>query len=118
MTLRLFASLGKGISNDFFAMTTKPSPAMWNAVWGSDDGERHRRRVCLIAFVDDPGEYDRRLTIRGGRMAVPAGPGLGVTLDADKFAGAAQTYTKCGMRGRDDRSLMRRIEPGWTGELR
>ena len=24
---------------------------------------------------------------------------------------------KCGMRGRDDRTLMRRIEPDWTGEL-
>ena len=46
---------------------------------------------------------------------VPAGPGLGVTLDADKLARAHETYQKCGMRGRDDRSLMRRIEPGWTG---
>ncbi len=55
------------------------------------------------------------LTIRNGQMAVPAGPGLGVTLDADKLARAYETYQKCGMRGRDDRSLMRRIEPGWTG---
>jgi len=59
----------------------------------------------------------RGLTIRGGRMAVPAGPGLGVTLDADKLARAHEVYQKCGMRGRDDRSLMRRIEPGWKGEL-
>jgi glucarate dehydratase len=58
-----------------------------------------------------------RLMIRDGRMSVPAGPGLGVTLDADKLARAHETYTKCAMRGRDDRSLMRRIEPGWAGEL-
>ena len=58
-----------------------------------------------------------KLTIQGGRMAVPAGPGLGVTLDRDKLARAHETYMKCGMRGRDDRSLMRRIEPGWKGEL-
>jgi len=57
------------------------------------------------------------LTIHGGRMAVPAGPGLGVSLDADKLARAHEVYQKCGMRGRDDRSLMRRIEPGWKGEL-
>ena len=56
-----------------------------------------------------------KLTIQGGKMAIPAGPGLGVTLDHDKLAHAHETYVKCGMRGRDDRSLMRRIEPGWTG---
>ena len=50
------------------------------------------------------------------RMAVPAGPGLGVTLDHDKLARAHETYKKCGMRGRDDGSLMRRLEPGWSGE--
>ncbi len=58
-----------------------------------------------------------KLTIRGGHMQVPAGPGLGVILDHDKLGRAHETYVKCGMRGRDDRSLMRRIEPGWNGEL-
>ena len=58
-----------------------------------------------------------RLTIQGGAMAIPAGPGLGVTLDHDKLARAHETFVKCGMRGRDDRSLMRRLEPGWKGEL-
>jgi glucarate dehydratase len=58
-----------------------------------------------------------KLTIQGGRMAIPGGPGLGVTLDPDRLARAHETYRKCGMHGRDDRSLMRRIEPGWTGEL-
>ncbi len=56
------------------------------------------------------------LPIHDGKMAIPAGPGLGVTLDHDQLARAHETYVKCGMRGRDDRSLMRRIEPGWTGE--
>ncbi len=58
-----------------------------------------------------------KLTIQNGRMAIPAGTGLGVTLDRDKLARAHETYRKCGMRGRDDRSLMQRIEPGWKGEL-
>ncbi len=58
-----------------------------------------------------------KLPIRDGRMQVPAGPGLGVTLDRDKLARASEVYRKCGMRRRDDGSLMRRIEPGWRGEL-
>ncbi len=58
-----------------------------------------------------------KLAIKDGRMAVPAGPGLGVTLDQDKLARGAETYMKCGMDRRDDASLMKRIEPGWTGGL-
>jgi glucarate dehydratase len=58
-----------------------------------------------------------KLSIREGRMQIPAGPGLGVTLDRDKLARAAEVYRKCGMRKRDDGALMRRIEPGWRGEL-
>jgi glucarate dehydratase len=58
-----------------------------------------------------------KLTIQDGKMAIPAGPGLGVSLDHDRLARAHETYIKCGMRGRDDRSLMQRLEPGWKGEL-
>jgi glucarate dehydratase len=50
-------------------------------------------------------------------MAVPPGPELGVTLDVDKLARAGEAYTKCGMRGRDDGTLKRRLEPGWSGGL-
>ncbi len=57
------------------------------------------------------------LTIRNGSMAVPTGSGLGVTLDRDKLERAHEVYQKCGMKGRDDRSLMRKLEPGWKGEL-
>jgi glucarate dehydratase len=58
-----------------------------------------------------------KLPIQQGRMQVPAGPGLGVTLDRDKLARANEVYKKCGMRRRDDGALMRRLEPGWTGDL-
>src|SRR5579883_2057359 len=58
-----------------------------------------------------------KLPIQGGCMAVPEGPGLGVTLDKDKLARAHEVFRKCGMRGRDDASLMRKLEPGWTGGL-
>ena len=55
------------------------------------------------------------LPIRGGKMRVPDGPGLGVNLDRDKLARAHETYRKCGMRRRDDTATMRRFEPGWRG---
>jgi glucarate dehydratase len=57
------------------------------------------------------------LMLQGGKMAIPVGPGLGVSLDHDKLARAHENFVKCGMRGRDDKSLMRRLEPGWTGDL-
>ncbi len=58
-----------------------------------------------------------RLAIRDGAMQVPPGPGLGVTLDRDRLARAHEVYQKCKMTRRDDRALMRRLEPDWTGEL-
>jgi len=58
-----------------------------------------------------------KLPIRDGHMTVPSAPGLGVRLDRDKLGRAHETYLKCGMRERDDKSLMKKMEPGWTGEM-
>lgn len=62
-----------------------------------------------------PDGYDLikggKLAIRGGRMKVPEGPGLGVELDVDALARANETYRKCGMKERDDAGTMRLIDP-------
>jgi glucarate dehydratase len=58
-----------------------------------------------------------KLPIVNGRMKVPAGPGLGVTLDKDKLAQAHEIYNKCGMRERDDATTMRMVEPGWERSI-
>jgi glucarate dehydratase len=58
-----------------------------------------------------------KLPIVKGHMTIPTGPGLGVSVDYDKLGRANEVYRKCRMTGRDDASLMKRIEPGWTGEL-
>jgi glucarate dehydratase len=58
-----------------------------------------------------------KLPIKDGKMAVPAGPGLGVKVNWDKVAGAAEVYAKCGMKERDDAFTMRLVEPGWKREL-
>jgi glucarate dehydratase len=52
-----------------------------------------------------------KLPIRGGRMSIPDGPGLGVRLDLDRVARAHELYRKCGMRERDDAATMRMLEP-------
>jgi len=57
------------------------------------------------------------LAIRDGHMAVPRGPGVGVSLDRDKLAHAHETYRKCGMRERNDAATMQWFEPGWVRDL-
>lgn len=57
-----------------------------------------------------------KLPIREGRMRVPDGAGLGIDLDRDRLARAHEVYERCGMRGRDDATTIRMVEPGWTGE--
>lgn len=55
-----------------------------------------------------------KLTFRDGALAVPEGPGLGVTLDREALARLHRTYMDCGITRRDDESEMRKHRPGWT----
>ena len=84
------------------ACANSPMASDTHYPWLVDDGD----------ILDGP-----KLRITGGSMAVPKGPGLGVALDHDKVARAHEVFTRCGMRGRDDASLMRRLDPSWTGGL-
>ncbi|WP_158889162.1 glucarate dehydratase family protein [Amycolatopsis anabasis] len=49
------------------------------------------------------------LEFRGGAVAVPDRPGLGVELDPDALARAHEDYVRCGLTKRDDVSYMRRF---------
>jgi glucarate dehydratase len=51
---------------------------------------------------------------RGGALPVPSAPGLGVRLDEDRFAEAAERYVRYGIRDRDDAGEMRKRVPGWV----
>ncbi|MFJ5528901.1 glucarate dehydratase family protein [Streptomyces sp. NPDC093261] len=57
-----------------------------------------------------------RLTFRGGRIAVPDAPGLGVTLDRDRLAALhARWLADDGtLRDRDDDAAMRVADPAWV----
>jgi glucarate dehydratase len=59
------------------------------------------RSVDVIA----PGALD----FRGGAVAVPVKPGLGVELDPDALARAHEDYVRCGQTKRDDVTYMRRF---------
>ena len=53
------------------------------------------------------------LRIVGGEVAVPAAPGLGVTLDMDAVEAAHQLYLQHGLGQRDDAMAMQYLIAGW-----
>ena len=51
--------------------------------------------------------------IRGGRIAVPTTPGLGVELDMDAVEAAHALYRRHGLGARDDAAAMQYLVPNW-----
>ncbi|TQN59666.1 glucarate dehydratase [Agrobacterium tumefaciens] len=52
-------------------------------------------------------------TFRGGRLDVPEGPGLGVTLDRQKLSELAALYEQTAMKERDDTAYMKLFDPAY-----
>lgn len=50
---------------------------------------------------------------REGKLPVPGAPGLGVTLDEERLARAAERYRRYGITDRDDAGEMRKRVPNW-----
>jgi glucarate dehydratase len=48
-----------------------------------------------------------------GSLPVPAGPGLGITLDTAALGELHELYLSCGLRDRDDTGYRRSLEPGY-----
>ncbi len=57
-----------------------------------------------------------RFKFEEGSVAVPTGPGLGVTLDKTALAKLHQNYIDCGITKRDDETEMKKFNPGWKVE--
>jgi glucarate dehydratase len=53
------------------------------------------------------------LTISGGSVAIPTGPGLGIEIDDDALAALHEQYLRCGIRDRDDTGYMKSIDPSF-----
>jgi len=54
------------------------------------------------------------LKIRGGRIAIPDRPGLGIEIDRGAIEAANALYKKHGLGARDDAIAMQFLIPGWT----
>lgn len=55
-----------------------------------------------------------KLAFTGGCLAVPEGPGLGVTLDRSELARLHRQYLACGITLRDDATEMKKHRPDWS----
>jgi len=54
------------------------------------------------------------LQIKGGKIAVPDGPGLGIEIDRKAIDAAYALYRQHGLGARDDAIAMQFLIPGWT----
>jgi glucarate dehydratase len=54
------------------------------------------------------------LRIKGGKIAVPDRPGLGIEIDSEKLEVAHALYKQHGLGARDDALAMQFLIPGWT----
>jgi glucarate dehydratase len=54
------------------------------------------------------------LQIKGGQIAIPDRPGLGIEIDREAVEAAHALYQKHGLGARDDAAAMQYLIPGWT----
>jgi glucarate dehydratase len=103
----------------------------WGLTWGSHSNNHFDVSLAMFTHVGAaaPGRVTaidthwiwqdgQRLTkeplqIRGGHVAVPTTPGLGVELDMVEVEKAHQLYLQHGLGARDDALAMQYLIPGW-----
>jgi len=104
----------------------------WGLTWGSHSNNHFDISLAMFthAAAAAPGKITaidthwiwqdgQRLTkeplqIKGGMVAVPDRPGLGVDLDLDQLEKAHTLYKAHGLGARDDGIAMQYLIPGWT----
>jgi glucarate dehydratase len=103
----------------------------WGLTWGSHSNNHFDISLAMFTQVGAaaPGRITaldthwiwqdgQRLTreplqIVGGKIAVPARPGLGIEADMDAIEAAHQLYLAKGLGVRDDAIAMQSVFPGW-----
>jgi glucarate dehydratase len=65
-------------------------------------------------WQDGQGITRDPLVISAGRIAVPTSPGLGVTIDEDALAAAAELHARNALGGRDDAAAMQQLVGDWA----
>ena len=53
------------------------------------------------------------LEFENGTIAIPDGPGLGVSIDQEQLARLHKNYLESGLDFRDDESEMKKLDPDW-----
>ncbi|AWB07716.1 glucarate dehydratase (plasmid) [Azospirillum humicireducens] len=104
----------------------------WGLTWGSHSNNHFDISLAMFTHVAAaaPGKITaidthwiwqdgQRLTkepfqIKGGLVAVPQKPGLGVEIDMDQMAKAHELYKDHGLGARDDAIAMQYLISGWT----
>jgi len=104
----------------------------WGLTWGSHSNNHFDVSLAMFTHVAAaaPGRVTaidthwiwqdgQRLTqqplqIQGGRVQVPAKPGLGIELDMVEVERAHQLYKQHGLGARDDAVAMQSLVPGWA----
>jgi glucarate dehydratase len=104
----------------------------WGLTWGSHSNNHFDISLAMFTHVAAaaPGKITaidthwiwqdgQRLTreplqIVGGRVKVPARPGLGVDIDMDELDKAHALYREHGLGARDDAIAMQYLIPNWT----
>ncbi|PWC39362.1 glucarate dehydratase [Azospirillum sp. TSO35-2] len=104
----------------------------WGLTWGSHSNNHFDISLAMFTHVAAaaPGKITaidthwiwqdgQRLTkepfqIKGGLVAVPQKPGLGVEMDMDQLAKAHELYKQHGLGARDDAIAMQYLIAGWT----
>jgi glucarate dehydratase len=105
---------------------------MFGLTWGSHSNNHFDISLAMFTHVGAaaPGKVTaidthwiwqdgQRLTqeplrIEGGRVRVPARPGLGIDIDLAELEKAHQAYRNLGLGARDDAVAMQFLIPGWT----
>jgi glucarate dehydratase len=105
---------------------------MFGLTWGSHSNNHFDISLAMFTHVGAaaPGRVTaldthwiwqdgQRLTreplrIEGGRIRVPAKPGLGIEIDMMEVEKAHQAYRNMGLGARDDAVAMQSLIPGWT----
>ena len=103
----------------------------WGLTWGSHSNNHFDVSLAMFTHVAAaaPGRVTaidthwiwqdgQRLTreplrIVGGRVQVPAAPGLGIELDMAQVENAHALYKQHGLSARDDAAAMQFLIPGW-----
>jgi glucarate dehydratase len=109
----------------------------WGLTWGSHSNNHFDISLAMFTHcaAAAPGnitaidthwiwqEGEERLTrepleIKGGEVAVPTAPGLGIEPDMERIAAAHELYRKVGGAARDDAMAMQYLVPGWKFDPR